>query len=419
MNTQLPMLNIAGTQTPSRVTPPQADSFAAEVPFQQVLNKEVDNRNTGPQAKPADTIKDAPAEPSTAPAAADASAPPAKSDDAKSASSGDKKDDDKTVDNFGEIDTAASAQMLALVATVGQMAAQPVTKQASGKDMDVLADDKDKKTIGLSGANDKATLSLLQSDDKSKTSGKDGGSTLSAVQDDGKGITEDKAAIRPAAEKKTSESPVAVKSAKAEQQAGPDARLARAVPETTTKAAEAPPQPTAATIVPALQQAMSLNQQAALSGQAVQRLTPAVGSQGWDQAVGQKLQWMVSGGLQSASLTLNPPDLGPLQVVLHVNNQQADATFITAQPEVKHALEAAMPKLREMMDQAGIQLGQATVNTGTPNQQQGAGNSSQHARAGSGANGFGSNGDAADDIQVAAVPGPVVSSGQGLVDTFA
>src|SRR5690606_997669 len=40
-------------------------------------------------------------------------------------------------------------------------------------------------------------------------------------------------------------------------------------------------------------------------------IAPRVGAQGWDQAVAQRMVWMVSGAEQSASLTLNPPELGP------------------------------------------------------------------------------------------------------------
>ena len=106
-----------------------------------------------------------------------------------------------------------------------------------------------------------------------------------------------------------------------------------------------------------------------------------------------------------------------MQVVLNVHNQQADATFITAQPEVKQALEAAMPKLREMMDQAGIQLGQATVNTGMPNQQQGANGGQQQARSSSGAGGAGHEQDG--EIAITGAATATTTSGLGLVDTFA
>jgi flagellar hook-length control protein FliK len=127
-------------------------------------------------------------------------------------------------------------------------------------------------------------------------------------------------------------------------------------PIATQLLAQTPLQPTAAD--------MSQN----LAGQIGNTLTPRVGSSGWDQALGQKIVWMVGGSEQSASLTLNPPDLGPLQVVLRVTNDQANATFIAAQPEVRLAIEAAMPKLREMMSDAGIQLGQTNVSADSSGQ---------------------------------------------------
>ncbi len=111
-----------------------------------------------------------------------------------------------------------------------------------------------------------------------------------------------------------------------------------------------------------------LNLLQASTTQLTEKLTQQVGTQGWDQALGQKIVWMVAGAQQSATLTLNPPDLGPLQIILNVNNDQADATFISAQPEVRHALEAALPKLREMMSEAGIQLSDATVSSNNANQ---------------------------------------------------
>ncbi len=94
------------------------------------------------------------------------------------------------------------------------------------------------------------------------------------------------------------------------------------------------------------------------------------GKTGWDQAISQKVVWMVGANEQTATLTLNPPDLGPLQVVIHVNNDQANTTFISDNAEVRQALEDGMSNLREKMSESGIQLGQANVNSGEQSQQQ-------------------------------------------------
>ncbi len=141
-----------------------------------------------------------------------------------------------------------------------------------------------------------------------------------------------------------------------------------------------------------------------------------LGTPQWDQAIGQRMIWMAAGAQQTASLTLNPPELGPLQVVLSLNNTQASATFIAAQPEVRQALEAAMPRLREMLGDAGIQLGQASVNAGNPEQQQrfaqqNSGSGQHHGRDEAGSSN--------DPATVVAEPVSRPISGRGMVDTFA
>jgi flagellar hook-length control protein FliK len=86
-----------------------------------------------------------------------------------------------------------------------------------------------------------------------------------------------------------------------------------------------------------------------------------LGSRTWHEGIHQKVVWMVGAEQQSATLTLNPPDLGPVQVVIQVHNDQADTTFISQNPEVRQALEDGLENLRNMMSDAGIQLGQANV----------------------------------------------------------
>lgn len=86
------------------------------------------------------------------------------------------------------------------------------------------------------------------------------------------------------------------------------------------------------------------------------------GREGWNAAISQKIVWMVGTAEQSATLTLNPPDLGPLQIVIHVHNNQADTTFLSDRQEVRQALEDGMSNLRDMMKEAGINLGDTNIN---------------------------------------------------------
>jgi len=159
----------------------------------------------------------------------------------------------------------------------------------------------------------------------------------------------------------------------------------------------------------------ALQQAAAAVAVPADKLTGRVGTPTWDQQLGQKVVWMAAGGDQSATLTLNPPDLGPVQVVLTVTNDQADAAFMSAQPEVRQALEAAMPRLREMMSEAGIAFGNATVSAGTPEQQHNGERAASGERRGNGQGGGVSGG----EIAIAPAAGGRSRPSLSAVDTFA
>ncbi|MCE3605932.1 flagellar hook-length control protein FliK [Massilia sp. P8910] len=168
-----------------------------------------------------------------------------------------------------------------------------------------------------------------------------------------------------------------------------------------------------------LQQAAAGLAQAANGG--TDKLSARVGTPAWDNQVGQKIVWMVAGKEQSAILTLNPPDLGPVQVVLNISGDNASVTFSSGELEVRQALENAMPKLREMMDDSGISLGNASVNAGMPEQRQ---DQDQGGRAMAGGGGTGgvagqANGSASDANERLAAKAPVQGGRLGMVDTFA
>lgn len=82
---------------------------------------------------------------------------------------------------------------------------------------------------------------------------------------------------------------------------------------------------------------------------------------GWTEEMGQRLVWMSRNETQQAQLTLNPPHLGPIQVSLSLNNEQLTAQFVSASPEVRQTLEESLPRLREMLAESGISLGQTHV----------------------------------------------------------
>ena len=103
-------------------------------------------------------------------------------------------------------------------------------------------------------------------------------------------------------------------------------------------------------------------------------IAPSVGQSGWNEAINQRIVWMASQNIQTATLNINPEHLGPLQIQIQMdNNQQANVQFFSAQPEVRLALQNSIPMLSQMLEQTGIQLGQSDVsskNFGSNQQQQ-------------------------------------------------
>ena len=99
-------------------------------------------------------------------------------------------------------------------------------------------------------------------------------------------------------------------------------------------------------------------------------VAPRVGSAEWGGAVGEKVVWMANQSHQVAELHLNPPNLGPLEVRLTISNDQASALFVSHHSAVREAIEAALPRLREMLADNGIMLGNVTVGSESFSQQQ-------------------------------------------------
>ena len=91
----------------------------------------------------------------------------------------------------------------------------------------------------------------------------------------------------------------------------------------------------------------------------------------WGDEFNQKITWLSNQKEQTAELHLNPPQLGPMDVVLKVSGDQATALFTSPHAAVREAVEQALPRLREMMAESGIMLGNATVSDQAPRGRQG------------------------------------------------
>lgn len=135
----------------------------------------------------------------------------------------------------------------------------------------------------------------------------------------------------------------------------------------------------------------------------------------WPTEFSQKIVWMSRSDVQNAQITLNPPQLGPIEISLNIRNEQATAAFVSANPEVREAIESALPRLREMLAGAGVELGQANVSAESFRQADGRQASGGDNR-GTGSSEDGSHKGGGVSSPIAAMP---ERRGNGLVDTFA
>jgi len=139
------------------------------------------------------------------------------------------------------------------------------------------------------------------------------------------------------------------------------------------------------------------------------------GQPGATEALNERIMMMRSKGIQTAEIRLDPPDLGSLEVRVRVSGDATTIQFHSPNPNVREALEAQVNKLREMMEGAGVNLGQVDVSD------QSLSDNSEAAFASSGGASDGKNSlegehSGSDD---GVVTGGVTQSGIGLVDYFA
>lgn len=77
--------------------------------------------------------------------------------------------------------------------------------------------------------------------------------------------------------------------------------------------------------------------------------------QQWASAVGKRLVFMINNQLSQAQITLNPEKLGPIQIRLTLDRDQVVSVSMTAHHgATRETLEQAIPRLREMLAEAGI-----------------------------------------------------------------
>lgn len=402
MNTSVPSIS-ALSSSGAMAKAQSSDAPSGDAPFKQILTREVADRNSAEKSKLAPSREVGRSEKS-----ADNNTDTNKTDTSTQATSASAEDQDTKDSGMPkEVGDSSSADQLLLVAAQFSPVTAEITAQTSTRNTvntvnaltgTPMATESGLKTVetgvALATTNPENTAGAVKTPPAFDTSLNAASETIQGQETSkpsDKSVLSDSLLPKGQAMEKMADASPMTASGNSAVDKTPDART-----------------DLAASLAP-LQQAMANRAQS--FGQATERIAPHVGTPAWNQAIGQKMVWMVGNEQQVASLTLNPPDLGPLQVVLSISSTQANASFYAAQPEVRQALEAALPKLREMLGDAGIQLGEANVSAGSPQQQE------SHSERRHTSHGLGNTGDTLNSMPAATTSLRI--SREGLIDTFA
>jgi flagellar hook-length control protein FliK len=135
---------------------------------------------------------------------------------------------------------------------------------------------------------------------------------------------------------------------------------------------------------------------------------PVEQSSRWATEFSDRLAWVASNRLSAATLQVNPPQLGPIEVRILLNGDQANVSFAAVQPQTRDAIQQALPTLASSLAAQGLSLGQASVGRENPQQQQGNGGSQPSVV-------LAARGAASLERSISAN----TRTGDGLIDTFA
>jgi Flagellar hook-length control protein FliK len=92
------------------------------------------------------------------------------------------------------------------------------------------------------------------------------------------------------------------------------------------------------------------------AGTTVLRVDRPIDHPEWKQDLGDRIVWMAQNSKSSAELKINPPQMGPVEIRINLNNDQMNVMFASSNAAVRDAIEAAVPRLREMMGAQQLNL---------------------------------------------------------------
>lgn len=133
------------------------------------------------------------------------------------------------------------------------------------------------------------------------------------------------------------------------------------------------------------------------------------------QGLGERLVMMADNGLQSARIKLYPERLGPLDIRVQVDDDGAKVWFHAQHGQTREALEQALPRLREMFAEQGLELVRSEVADGGERFQDG----TRHAGDADGSGNHVDGGEQAGELATPIRPPGLAVGGARLLDVMA
>jgi len=177
-------------------------------------------------------------------------------------------------------------------------------------------------------------------------------------------------------------------------------------------------EPVSAQGVPATESTSRINLDSVKTATDSLQLQHSIDKPKWSHDFGSRMVWLTKEGVQTAQLKLTPAHLGTIEVKISIQNDQANVSFISQHGSVRDAIESSLPRLREMMQEAGVKLEQANVSShSNANAQQHSSHSDKTAGHQSAANGLGPLGE--DELSTGSAVSVGHESGLSGIDFYA
>ncbi|MBA6326971.1 flagellar hook-length control protein FliK [Colwellia sp. MB02u-6] len=93
----------------------------------------------------------------------------------------------------------------------------------------------------------------------------------------------------------------------------------------------------------------------------VQTETIAIYRKDFADAVKDKVMVMINQKIQQVEIQLDPPEMGNIHVRVNLQNEQAAVQFVVQNQQAREALEQNMGKLRDMLAENGVDVGEANI----------------------------------------------------------